>query len=209
MKRQAVGLMRALLARSDATQQLAAAVSCGALAGVVAPAAACWRAFSSPPATSNVPPAATRVDITQEWYNRQRQIIPLGNRMPDTAVGAYISPSAVVVGDVDILDRVSCLCTRACRDAGCACCVNAEHCGCARTCCILLRPASQASIWNHVVLRGDINNITIGHVSNIQDRSVIHAARCAVISQESSTEVHMFGSVFAVSKQHNLVALLG
>jgi carbonic anhydrase/acetyltransferase-like protein (isoleucine patch superfamily) len=30
-----------------------------------------------------------------------------------------------------------------------------------------------------VVLRGDLNNITIGQVSNIQDRTVIHAARCA------------------------------
>jgi carbonic anhydrase/acetyltransferase-like protein (isoleucine patch superfamily) len=28
------------------------------------------------------------------------------------------------------------------------------------------------------VLRGDLNNITIGSVSNIQDRTVIHAARC-------------------------------
>lgn len=42
-------------------------------------------------------------------------------------------------------------------------------------------PLVQASVWNHVVLRGDLNNITIGHVSNIQDRTVIHAARCALM----------------------------
>ncbi|KAI8466894.1 MAG: trimeric LpxA-like protein [Monoraphidium minutum] len=97
------------------------------------------RPFSSPPSNPSVPPAATSVDVSQAWYNRQRQTIPLGNRVPDAAVGTYISPSAVIVGDVDLLDR--------------------------------------ASIWNHVVLRGDLNNITIGQVSNIQDRTVIHAAR--------------------------------
>jgi carbonic anhydrase/acetyltransferase-like protein (isoleucine patch superfamily) len=32
-------------------------------------------------------------------------------------------------------------------------------------------------VWNHAVLRGDLNNITIGQVSNIQDRTVVHAAR--------------------------------
>jgi carbonic anhydrase/acetyltransferase-like protein (isoleucine patch superfamily) len=35
----------------------------------------------------------------------------------------------------------------------------------------------QVSVWNNVVLRGDLNNITIGQVSNVQDRTVIHAAR--------------------------------
>lgn len=42
---------------------------------------------------------------------------------------------------------------------------------CPCCCCV------QASVWNNVVLRGDLNNITIGQVSNVQDRTVIHAAR--------------------------------
>eukprot|EP00879_Flechtneria_rotunda_P007244 GHRR01007601.1.p2 GENE.GHRR01007601.1~~GHRR01007601.1.p2 ORF type:complete len:130 (+),score=20.65 GHRR01007601.1:153-542(+) len=88
-----------------------------------------------------VAPAVTYRDIQDEWYLRQRSQISLGNRLPHVAASAWVSPSAVVVGDVDLLDRVN--------------------------------------VWNHVVLRGDLNNITIGQVTNIQDRTVIHAARYA------------------------------
>ena len=35
----------------------------------------------------------------------------------------------------------------------------------------------QVSIWNNCVLRGDLNSIKVGAFSNIQDRTVIHAAR--------------------------------
>lgn len=35
----------------------------------------------------------------------------------------------------------------------------------------------QVSIWNNVVLRGDLNSIKVGAFSNIQDRTVVHAAR--------------------------------
>ncbi len=34
--------------------------------------------------------------------------------------------------------------------------------------------ASEASVWPGVVIRGDVNNIAIGVMSNIQDSSVIH-----------------------------------
>src|SRR4029077_12485124 len=34
----------------------------------------------------------------------------------------------------------------------------------------------EASVWFHVVLRGDINSIRIGPRSNIQDGSVVHLA---------------------------------
>lgn len=40
-----------------------------------------------------------------------------------------------------------------------------------------VEPLQQVSVWNGAVLRGDLNNITIGQVSNIQDRTVVHAAR--------------------------------
>ncbi|KAE8688925.1 hypothetical protein F3Y22_tig00110946pilonHSYRG00005 [Hibiscus syriacus] len=33
-----------------------------------------------------------------------------------------------------------------------------------------------ASVWNGCVLRGDLNKITVGFCSNVQERSVIHAA---------------------------------
>eukprot|EP00775_Hariotina_reticulata_P004900 gene4900-5144_t len=73
-----------------------------------------------------VAPAVTNIDIQDEWYLRQRSQISLGNRLPHVAVSAWVAPSAVVVGDVDLLDRVS--------------------------------------VWNNVVLRGDLNNITIGQI---------------------------------------------
>jgi len=111
-RRAAASLLRQLLARSSAEpsaaahqveQQLRAAA---ANAGLGQGLPSLCRGFSTPPPPS-VAPAATSVDISQEWYNRQRQNIPLGNRVPHTAVGVYISPSATIVGDVDMLERVS------------------------------------------------------------------------------------------------------
>ena len=37
--------------------------------------------------------------------------------------------------------------------------------------------AVQVSIWYGCVLRGDLNHISVGAFSNVQDRTVIHAAR--------------------------------
>jgi hypothetical protein len=51
-------------------------------------------------------------DISEEWYLRQRRSMPLGNRIPHSAADAWIAPNAVVVGDVDLLDRVGGRCTR-------------------------------------------------------------------------------------------------
>lgn len=33
-----------------------------------------------------------------------------------------------------------------------------------------------ASVWNGSVLRGDLNKISVGFCSNVQEKSVIHAA---------------------------------
>ena len=46
------------------------------------------------------------VHIEDEIYCRQRQAIPLGNRIPVFAPDTWIAPSAVVVGDVDLYDKV-------------------------------------------------------------------------------------------------------
>lgn len=59
-------------------------------------------------AVEPVSPAVTNTDIEDEFYLRQRSQITLGNRHPNPAEGAWISPSAVVVGDVDLFDKVSC-----------------------------------------------------------------------------------------------------
>lgn len=99
----------------------------------------------------------TNRDIEDEWYLRQRNEISLGNRLPHVAVSAWISPSAVVVGDVDLLDRVS--------------------------------------VWNNVVLRGDLNNITVGQVTNIQDRTVIHAARTSPTGMSASVKIGRFVTI--------------
>ena len=36
----------------------------------------------------------------------------------------------------------------------------------------------QVSVWYGAVLRGDLNAIRVGAFSNIQDKCIIHAARC-------------------------------
>jgi hypothetical protein len=97
--RRALALHGGAAAKQDALAVAAVAAGPGAGPSSV-------RAFSSPPPGPSVAPAITSVDIANEWYNRQRQSIPLGNRVPDTAVGVYISPSATIVGDVDVEERV-------------------------------------------------------------------------------------------------------
>ncbi|KAF8057852.1 GAMMACAL1 [Scenedesmus sp. PABB004] len=109
------------------------------------------RAFES------VAPAVTNKDISEEWYLRQRVQLSLGNRLPHVAASVWISPSAVVAGDVDLLDRVS--------------------------------------VWNNVVLRGDLNNITVGHVTNIQDRTVIHAARTSPTGMSAAVKIGKFVTI--------------
>lgn len=88
----AVGLLRAL-GGSSATQNSSQLAAGHQIA----------RGF----AVESVAPAVTNTDIEDEFYVRQRSQIPLGNRHPHPAVGAWVSPSAVVVGDVDLYDRVS------------------------------------------------------------------------------------------------------
>ena len=46
------------------------------------------------------------VHIEDEPYCRQRQLIVLGNRVPELAPDSWVAPNAVVIGDVDIFDKV-------------------------------------------------------------------------------------------------------
>lgn len=84
-----VGLLRALSAAQSQTLS------------TTAPLQQLVRCSSTTPA-----PAATHIDIEDEWYMRQRSVITLGHRVPHVSVGAWVAPNAVVIGDVDLLDRV-------------------------------------------------------------------------------------------------------
>eukprot|EP00887_Chlorella_sp_A99_P001949 scaffold18.g1949.t1 len=47
------------------------------------------------------------VHIEDEPYNRQRQVVNLGNRVPTLAPDTWLAANAVVVGDVDLYEKVS------------------------------------------------------------------------------------------------------
>ena len=143
------------------------------------------------------------VHIEDEPYCRQRQLIALGNRVsgvgcrtdaPCSAAPAYalkccrirqkcwrklrfcialqipvvspdtwVAPNAVVVGDVDLFDRVS----QPSYFLIAVCQLRIDS----------LLIARQVSVWYGCVLRGDLNSIRIGAFSNVQDKTVMHAAR--------------------------------
>lgn len=63
-------------------------------------------------------------------------IYSLGQQQPQIAADAFVAPTAVIIGDVD------------------------------------LQPGS--SVWFGAVLRGDIERISVGRGSNIQDGTVMH-----------------------------------
>ena len=44
--------------------------------------------------------------IPPVWPRRQRQQIVLGNRVPTTAPDTWLAPDAIIIGDVDLFDRV-------------------------------------------------------------------------------------------------------
>ncbi|KAL4443528.1 hypothetical protein ABPG75_011265 [Micractinium tetrahymenae] len=97
--------------------------------------------------------AAARAPVhpEEELYNRQRQFIILGNRVPTTAPDTWVAPNAVVVGDVDLYERTS--------------------------------------IWYGCVLRGDLNRVKVGAFTNVQDRTVITAARSSPTGLPAATVI--------------------
>ncbi len=46
------------------------------------------------------------IPIELEPYCRQRQIVLLGQRVPFVAPAAWLASNAIVVGDVDVMDKV-------------------------------------------------------------------------------------------------------
>lgn len=71
--------------------------------------------------------------------------------MVTLAPDSWVSPSAVLVGDVDLYEQVS--------------------------------------VWHGCVLRGDLNSIKVGAFSNIQDRTVVHAARSSPTGLSAATTI--------------------
>ena len=51
-------------------------------------------------------PLVLEQDISEEWYNRQRNVMPLLGKRPLLQTDTWIAPNAVVVGDVDFYDQV-------------------------------------------------------------------------------------------------------
>ena len=51
-------------------------------------------------------PSVKQVKIEDEWYNRQRNLFPLLDKVPYYPVDVFIAPNAVVCGDVDIYGGV-------------------------------------------------------------------------------------------------------
>ena len=63
------------------------------------------------------------VHIEDEPYCRQRQLICLGNRVPELLPDAWVAPNAVVVGDVDLFDKVRIVEMMAVSLTGSLCCL--------------------------------------------------------------------------------------
>ncbi|GMH32880.1 hypothetical protein BSKO_00714 [Bryopsis sp. KO-2023] len=101
--------------------------------------------------------SASPIPIDQEPYCRQRNELVLGNRIPVKAPDAWVAPSAVIIGDVDLYERVS--------------------------------------VWYGAVLRGDLNAIRVDCWSNIQDRTVIHAARTSPTGLSAATSIGKYVTV--------------
>jgi hypothetical protein len=117
---------------------------------------------------SAAPQLYSPTHIQDEPYCRQRQLLVLGNRVPALSQDGWVAPNAVIVGDVDLYDKVRNLMFTSKGLSGSSALAAARL----RLVCHL-----QVSVWYGCVLRGDLNNITVNSFSNIQDRSIIHAAR--------------------------------
>jgi carbonic anhydrase/acetyltransferase-like protein (isoleucine patch superfamily) len=50
-------------------------------------------------------------------------------------------------------------------------------------------------VWGGAVLRGDLNNVTVGQLSNVQDRCVLHAARSTAAGLPAATVVGKYVTI--------------
>uniref|UniRef100_A0A7S0R823 Gamma carbonic anhydrase n=1 Tax=Chlamydomonas leiostraca TaxID=1034604 RepID=A0A7S0R823_9CHLO len=78
------------------------------LQGIVRPASAGQQTFTRGLQFYEAPngPAVTQTPIEEEWYNRQRNLLPVLDKVPWIQQDTWIAPNAIVAGDVDIYDKV-------------------------------------------------------------------------------------------------------
>ena len=130
-------------------------------------------AGEAPPDDTWLPPDATFYVHQYPWhdkYCRQRRVMPVGPRYPALATDVYVAPSAVVAGDVDVMDGVRSA-TKPLPH-----CLTPQRAPNERS---TIETALQVTIMHGSVVRGDLNNISIGPFSTVQENAVVHAARCA------------------------------
>ena len=149
--------------------------------------AASWRAL-----TSGSLPAQSPVHIEDEPFCRQRQLISLGNRVSyslelctvtclfQRVVNFALHRSLALLQILGLHQMLSLLGmsiflirsvhARSCTRQATALSSIKSH---------SLSNVEQTSVWYGCVLRGDLNSIRIGAFSNVQDKTVIHAARFA------------------------------
>lgn len=85
---------------STAAPGAAALVQQALPAAAIGVGAACSRHLHA--SSSSLAP----VHIEDEPYCRQRQVVILGNRVPTMAPDTWLADSAVLIGDVDLFERV-------------------------------------------------------------------------------------------------------
>ncbi|XP_068665433.1 gamma carbonic anhydrase-like 1, mitochondrial [Aristolochia californica] len=62
-----------------------------------------------------------------------------------------------------------------------------------------VRVYDRASVWNGAVLRGDLNKITVGFCSSVQERCVIHAAWSSPTGLPAETSIERYVTIGAYS----------
>lgn len=78
------------------------------LQGIARPASAGQLTFTRGLQFFDAPngPAVSQTPIEEEWYNRQRNVMPVLDKTPWIQPDTWIAPNALVIGDVDIYDKV-------------------------------------------------------------------------------------------------------
>lgn len=100
MRRAASQLLAAAAARTSGVASCSSRIE-----GAAAAAAAAARSFSRSSAAATADSASSS-HVADEPFCRQRQLVVLGNRVPTLSPDAWVAPNAVLVGDVDLYDKV-------------------------------------------------------------------------------------------------------
>lgn len=103
------------------------------LQGIARPASAGQLTFTRGLQFFDAPngPAVSQTPIEEEWYNRQRNVMPVLDKVPWIQPDTWIAPNALVIGDVDIYDKVYMG-----MDTWKACILHGEHAGQPKFVCV-------------------------------------------------------------------------